>query len=650
ARSLQNLKDLNKLGFDEAAGGREALMSLFQKSQARMGSGKTEAALSLVSKWMDANVVDGMYAALPTMATANGLFERVTAFASQAFEGTVHVRLAHGRARKHQPFQALFAVPRAGIRRTSGTTSSDDTATVLCGRWLLSRKRSLLAQVGVGTVDQALLAALLSRHHFVGLSGLATHAVVVDEVHAYDAYMQTILVRLLEWMGALGTPVVLLSATLTRSTKDVLGAAYRRGLGLEPMSTSRASEAYPLITAIGRGPTRYLTLDEPPPFTDVTIEIVRTSDPLSSLVPRLVQAASAGARVAWIRNTVREAQDAYACLDGNQPNVVLFHARYRARDRAIKESAVLNGFGKRGTRTSGIVIATQVIEQSLDLDFDLLVTDIAPMDLLLQRAGRLHRHADRVRPNGYILPRLIVVTPSEEESHKLAYGGAGYVYSSSTLWITQELLAERSLVRLPADIRLLVEGTYDTAMREARISGAPNEERLRKAEVKYLVELDDYRAKAEKVAIRPPWERLVPERTHDDEALLAVRTRLGMSQLVLPVLWNAETCAATTLDNGTLPDDPDAHDAFRLADALLDELVSVPGDRIQRGVEPPGETEPWSQQRDALVRFLASVGLEEVCVVALCQKGDGFEGYVIMGSTQQPRRVTYDLDKGLMLP
>jgi hypothetical protein len=242
------------------------------------------------------------------------------------------------------------------------------------------------------------------------------------------------------------------------------------------------------------------------------------------------------------------------------------------------------------------------------------------------------------------------VLPTEEGSDALAYGGSRYVYASSTLWITEQLLVSCTVIRLPDDIRGLVEETYDTGAREARMAAAKNQDRLRKAEASYHAELDDYRAKAEQVAIRPPWERLVPERTKDEETLLAVRTRLGTSQQLLPVLWDTVTCTATTLDGAALPEDPEADDAFRRADLLLDEMVSVSGDRFARGADPPGESEPWARQRGSLERFLAAVGLDDVLVVAFCRSSDGFAGQILPNRTVFPKRVTYDLEKGLMLP
>ncbi|MEO7329367.1 MAG: CRISPR-associated helicase Cas3' [Minicystis sp.] len=273
--------------------------------EAQMGSGKTEAALSLAERLLARGDASGVYVALPTMATSNAMLERLERDLPRMFQGSLNLVLSHGRREMHDGFQKIVS------RRGSTANPYRDEATVVCNRWLLGRKRALLGQVGVGTVDQAMLAALRVRHHFVRAYALAESVVILDEVHAYDAYMQVILDRLIEWLGALGTPVLLLSATLPACTRRLFVEAYARGAGfsLAPAEDRLPVEApYPLVTMVSSAGVGEKTLDEQPPFRTVALEIVATSEPEDQILPRLIEAARGGAMVAWIRNTVTDAQ------------------------------------------------------------------------------------------------------------------------------------------------------------------------------------------------------------------------------------------------------------------------------------------------------------------------------------------------------
>lgn len=167
---------------------------------------------------------------------------------------------------------------------------------------------------------------------------------------------------------------------------------------------------------------------------------------------------------------MREAQDAYRqMLQKTEVPVVLLHARFTRTDRNTIEEQLVAQLGRKADPDYPrperlIVIATQVIEQSVDLDFDVMVTDLAPADLLLQRSGRLHRHKrdDAIR-RGHTTARLIVLLPTETNRHALRFGLSAYVYDPETLARTAVLLddaAHRTLT-MPAACRTLVSDLYD---------------------------------------------------------------------------------------------------------------------------------------------------------------------------------------------
>ncbi|MGA2449822.1 MAG: CRISPR-associated helicase Cas3', partial [Polyangiaceae bacterium] len=452
--------------------------------EAQMGAGKTEAALAIAERLLGADAASGIFFALPTMATSNGLFKRIEDVTPRMFSGDVNVLLAHSRSRKNEAMTRLIdkAVSRYGSGRAADTAADDEDATAACAKWYLTSKRALVSQVGVGTVDQAMMAVLLVRHHFVRLYGLATNVVILDEIHAYDAYMSVILERLVEWLGALRTPVILLSATLPAGRRAAFANAYSKGaFGGDSTHGSSESTAYPLVFVVDREGHATKTLAQEPADHLLRVERITTTTPVNDVLPGLVELSRRG-RIAWIRNTVSEAQVAWDAARGAGAEALLFHARMRARDRARVEREVLEGFGRDGNRETGLVIATQVIEQSLDLDFDLLLSDLAPIDLLMQRAGRLHRHLDsRPRPAGFDR-RLRILIPPQAEVDALHFGLSRYVYDPVTMWIAHELIRTRDTVAVPRDLRALVEATYDPAERANRIELAPNAEVLLEAE------------------------------------------------------------------------------------------------------------------------------------------------------------------------
>jgi CRISPR-associated endonuclease/helicase Cas3 len=491
-----------------------------------------------------------------------------------------------------------------------------------------------------------MMAALLVRHHFVRLYGLATNVVVLDEIHAYDAYMSVVLERLVEWLGALRTPVVLLSATLPASKRRAFEDAYHRGAFAAPLTSDTAPNdcSYPLVSVTDRGGRSAHTLATAPQGYKLRVELLPTEDPIGDVLPRLVDASRHG-RVAWIRNTVTEAQAAWDAA--RSEGALLFHARMRTKDRAHAEKTVLEAFGARGKREKGLVIATQVIEQSLDLDFDLLVSDLAPIDLLLQRAGRLHRHlADRPRPAGFDR-RLIVVEPRAPDVAALRLGPSRYVYDAATLWLAHDSLAKSTLIVVPADVRDLVEASYDPGLRASRLAAAENANLLADAETKRQEKRLWSEHSARACAI-PPVD-FDPQRfrtADDDDEIVQALTREGRSVTLLPVLWDDVANIATTLDGQELSLDAASPRAWLEATILQDEQVSVPSYRIQGEAPASGDLgayEAWSKRAHTFTNAMR-IGRHVVMVPMREQNGlfsghgMGFNGLV---------RVLYTTERGL---
>jgi CRISPR-associated endonuclease/helicase Cas3 len=446
-----------------------------------MGEGKTEAAMYLADHWGATLGQRGIYFALPTMATSNSMFDRVREFLAHRYPtDVVNLQLMHGHAALSETLDELHKRWR-GLLAPNNIYAGDDKpetakGEVVAAEWFSAGKKAILAPFGVGTVDQALLAALQIKHVFVRLYGLSTKTIVVDEVHAYDAYMSVLLERLLTWLGAFGVPVVLLSATLPSQRRQLLIEAYAQGAGWEA-SAPKTEASYPRITwASAAGCDARETAVSGLNHRTAVVEWVSGAIPKSgergryALGERLVELLDGGGCAAVICNTVGRAQQVYEALkplfggnaDDGQPMLCLLHARYPHEERAKLERQVLGRFSKEGKRPKrAVVVATQVIEQSLDLDFDVMVTDLAPADLVLQRMGRLWRH-ERSRPDHLGQPLLLIMQPEDDgEGVPIFERGSEAVYAPHILLRSYLELRGRETLALPDDIEDLVESVYD---------------------------------------------------------------------------------------------------------------------------------------------------------------------------------------------
>lgn len=427
--------------------------------EAETGSGKTEAALWRWVEMRRRGEVDGLFFALPTRSAAVQLHARVNKAVKKlwgddappavlAVPGYLRAGDAEGQA-----------LPGYAVRWDRGEPGGAEDA-----RWVAERaNRFLAARVAVGTIDQALLAALPVKHSFFRASALARSLLVVDEVHASDAYMTGLLERLLEQHVAVGGHALLLSATL--------GAEARAKLLKAPVASLAEAEAvpYPALSGIGSPPRPARASGGAQKA--VAIETAGLIADPDAIAARAVAAARAGAAVLVVRNSVAGAVAVGQAVAELAPDLAfrvedvatLHHGRFAATDRKRLDEAVEKGFGKTRTAGGRVLVGTQTLEQSLDIDADFLITDLAPMDVLLQRIGRLHRHRRDDR-GAFDQARVLLLRPAERDLTPWLDGrrrdrhGLGNVYPNLLhLEATLRLLEARADIAIPRDNRLLVE-------------------------------------------------------------------------------------------------------------------------------------------------------------------------------------------------
>jgi len=435
--------------------------------EAPMGLGKTEAALALSEILAARAGAGGMFFGMPTQATSNGIFPRLEKWAGGLAEDEqtlLAIKLAHGNAALNEDYRELFTGhSNLNIESDSGLIVHD---------WFSGRKQTLLSDFVIGTVDQLLMAALKQKHVMLKHFGLSGKVVVVDECHAYDAYMSQYLDMAIKWLGIYKVPVIILSATLPEKRRAELIEAYtdsekRRAKHTEAhVDKTIADEAwkhslaYPLLTYTENNAVKQKALAFDGENKEVSVRrIIR--DEVAATAGYAVER---GGCVGVIVNTVRKAQEIAAELQSAFPKaeVIIMHAQFIMTDRAKREEQILKRVGKRSTpesRRGLIIVGTQVLEQSLDLDFDLMITELCPMDLLLQRTGRLHRH-NRVRPQGLETASCFVLDETDDSFDS----GSAAIYGEWLLMRTRALLPNK--LTIPSDIPLLVQQTYDETNNE----------------------------------------------------------------------------------------------------------------------------------------------------------------------------------------
>ena len=451
--------------------------------EAPMGSGKTEAALVVAEVFRDKADSGGVFFALPTQATSNGIFPRLKEWMENLdfeLDEKHSINLVHGKAQFHKGFLKLFE----GQTEISG--DDDEESVAIVHQWFNGRKKGLLADFVVGTIDQLLLMALKQKHVMLRHLGLAGKIVVIDECHAYDAYMSQYLLRALEWLGAYKVPVIVLSATLPIDKRREVVCAYLRNKSI----TGKWAQSldYPLITYSDEGIVNHYVIEHKEAQRIVNFEQL----PFTTVVDKLEELLSDGGYAGVIMNTVHRAQDMARKLREkfDTDTIKLIHSRFIAADRIVKEDYLRSVLGKESPRSGKlIVVGTQVLEQSLDIDFDVLITDIAPMDLLLQRIGRLHRHNHK-RPCRLKNPTCFITGMDGEGFDK----GIDVVYDKHLLIRTRDLLDRlaKKTISLPKDISRLVNQTYE------KITPAPPEQ------TKWEARIREKEQRAGKFRMDPP--------------------------------------------------------------------------------------------------------------------------------------------------
>lgn len=440
---IPDLSFQNLFGFSPRAIQSELFESVTQPGvyilEAPMGLGKTEAALYAAYQALSLKSATGIYFALPTQLTSNKIHTRVNQFLENILvPGCSHRRalLLHG--------NAWLTETEMGEEGKPG------------GSWFMSGKRGILAPFAVGTIDQALMAVMNVKHGFVRTFGLAGKVVILDEVHSYDAYTGTLLDELVTALRALQCTVIILSATLTMERRSAL------------IENNVSQSAYPLIsTSVTGQPSKEIPVAAQP---DQTVSLIRGDD--DSAVNEVLRRAEAGQQILWIENTVNEAQSIFSRLASRMTEMEadcgLLHSRFTRVDRDRSEAQWVSLYGKSGrehrTERGRILVGTQVLEQSLDIDADFMVTRFCPTDMLLQRLGRLWRHQenDDARPQTalreawLIMPELKRATANPDH----AFDRTAFVYSPYVLCRSLEVWDQLDSIAIPGDVRQCIEDTY----------------------------------------------------------------------------------------------------------------------------------------------------------------------------------------------
>lgn len=415
--------------------------------EAQMGEGKTEAALYAAYKLLENNQASGIYFALPTQLTSNKIYERFNSFLDNILcEEDNH--------------KSLLLHSKAWLQNTH-LESSGDTECNPGYSWFNNKKRALLSPFAVGTIDQALLSVINVRHFFVRLFGLANKVIILDEIHSYDIYTSTLIIKLIATLKRINSTVIILSATLSDAQKQLI---------LNANSLQKEAN-YPLITKIeNHNDNPFFSKFISSQNRDVIISYIK--DDNEQVIDEVKGKLLEKQQIIWIENTVQEAQEIYKLFsdfaNSSDIEIGLLHSRFLSQDREKIEKQWTKKFGKQGHNERNIrgrlLIGTQILEQSLDLDADYMVSRIAPSDMLLQRIGRLWRHRDNdnIRPKN-ASPQFVVLSTKLDsiiENPNNAFGLSGVIYPPYVLYRTAKLWQELTSISIPKDLRYIIDNTY----------------------------------------------------------------------------------------------------------------------------------------------------------------------------------------------
>ncbi|NLG18385.1 MAG: CRISPR-associated helicase Cas3' [Fibrobacter sp.] len=443
------------------------------------GSGKTEAAIILAARLMSECDMDGLYFGLPTMATANAMYNRMCKAYRKLYSDTEmpSLILSHGARHLSKEFSESISIQP---QKNGFQYEFEGDAGTYCNLWFAdNRKKALLADIGIGTIDQALIGILPVRHQSLRLLGLKRKVLIVDEVHAYDPYTEHLLTVLLKAHAQGGGSAIILSATIPNKKRAGLINAFQSGLkGNDSFTELSDTQDFPLLTQVDSDTVIPMKVDTRNELRrNVKVNFIHSYE---KFLKDITEKSNDGKCVCWVRNTVKDARRAFYDLlkSGiSYDKIALFHSRFAMIDRIRIEDNAIRNFGKESgenERYGRILVATQVVEQSLDLDFDEMFTDLAPIDLLIQRAGRLHRHIRSKKGNIKTengtdergAPVLHIFCPEFEEDASYNWlnadfkGTAAVYQNAGVLWRTQRVLIENKGWYMPEDARLLIESVY----------------------------------------------------------------------------------------------------------------------------------------------------------------------------------------------
>ncbi|NUN10681.1 MAG: CRISPR-associated helicase Cas3' [Ignavibacteriaceae bacterium] len=486
--------------------------------EAPMGIGKTEISFYSTEIINSISSQTGSYIGMPTQATSNQMYLRFSNFIAGRMSDPArsNVGLLHSAS-------DLFLSENENKPEGIADDDVESGETLNSQDWFRNKKRGLLAPHAVGTIDQVLLSVIRTKHNYLRLYGLHSKTVILDEVHSYDIYMSSLLHRFLSWAGELDISVIILSATLPRIKREELLSAFGS-------AKSSESASYPRISFASRTRSFSKALT-PPAEKKMAISRLEATDDTET-TKFIISAADKGGCIAVICNTVNRAQKLFTLFGESNTEVpsVLLHSRFPAYRRQQIEAQVSGAFGKNGNRPERMVLfSTQIIEQSLDIDFDLIITELCPADLLLQRAGRLHRFEGLSRPPEYTKPSLKWFITDE----KIFEGeGKAVVYSPYVLYKTLAAISGKTEISIPRDIEPLIESVYDEEVSPEGMDSS-TAERLRSS---FIIEQEKMKMKAAQVLVPFPHcddaefqadYNLLDDEDPETNRSVAAATRLG---------------------------------------------------------------------------------------------------------------------------
>lgn len=588
------------------------------------GSGKTEAALALTQRLMAAGQADGFYFGLPSMATSNAMFDRVKNHYHNMYQDKVpSLVLAHGASGMQSSYQEIIA---AAEHQDLNYQSGDFSATATCHQWFSdSKKKALLAPVGVGTIDQALLAVLPRRHQPLRLLGLHRKVLIFDEVHAADEFMMVLLDDLLRCHARQGGSVILLTATLAKQQRQNLVRCWLDALNTD-VSIQVESEAFPLVTQVSvNGVCQEHVETRRERSREVRVEFLHHAQACLDTIRRAVENNQS---VVWVRNSVEDVVQAHRWVEEQVESVEcqLFHSRFTLLDRQHIEHEVLACLGKTSQpeqRRGRVIITSQVFQESLDADADVMISDICPIDDLIQRSGRLHRHerdhegnfppknaTRRPAPTLYLHCPHFTATP-EKEWLSAQFRHTQAVYRSpGRLWLGLRILMQQQAIRMPEEARLLIESVYSSEATQSIPEALQEEQWLHDSEVQHKTNV----AYQQKLHWEAGYSCDSARQWYEDESEISTRySDIAMVQVVVLkrgergeiLLWAEGQSHALELSQLKLPQ----HHADKLAD-----FTSL----------HPGEAQPilqryrqakfmrlWLAEEDADYHYSATEGFQK---------------------------------------